>query len=416
LEIETPDEEFNEELFWAINGLRSFDVESAAGRGLVAGFAETGSGWWAGRLGYAWYFGRDTIWSSFACLAVGMREVVAASLRLFGRRQQLDGKIVHELTPAGVAHFTAADSTPLFLVGLERYVHWTGDLELLRELWPNAGRALAFCFATDRDGDGLIENTGVGHGWSEGGRVYGGHATFYLNACWGAALDAMTQLARLMRDEPLALRCEAAAQSVRRRLNGRLYRPADGWFAYGLARDGSLMEARTMEPAVAAMFGLLDPALTGRFFDALASERFTAPWGVRYIARDDPAYHPRGYHFGSVWPLFTGWAAAAEYAYGRPEAAFKHLRSSLALIRHRSLGVIDEVLDGDDGSSAGVCPHQLWSHAMTITPVIEGLLGIKPDAVNRRVTLRPQLPPRWKRVHVRNLRVGAETLSFTLEH
>ncbi|HLG70764.1 MAG TPA: amylo-alpha-1,6-glucosidase, partial [Chloroflexota bacterium] len=161
-------------------------------------------------------------------------------------------------------------------------------------------------------------------------------------------------------------------------------------------------------------FGLLDPPLTGRFFDELASERFTAPWGVRYIARDDPAYHPRGYHYGSVWPLFTGWAAAAEYAYGRADAAYKHVRSSLALIRRRSLGAIDEVLDGDDGSSAGVCPHQLWSHALTASPIVEGLLGIQPDALNKRVLLRPHLPAGWDRVQVRNLRLGGHTLSFTM--
>ncbi|HLG73653.1 MAG TPA: GH116 family glycosyl hydrolase, partial [Chloroflexota bacterium] len=300
LEVETPDEAFNQELFWALNGLRSFDVESPVGRGLVAGFAETGSGWWAGRLGYAWYFGRDTFWSLPACLAAGMHEASTAALRLFARHQGLDGKIVHELTPGGTADFTSADSTPLFLVALERCLRWTGDLDLLRELWPNVMRAWAFCLTTDRDGDRLIENTGVGHGWSEGGRIYGAHATFYLNACWAAALDAMAKLAGLMEDQPLAARCRAAAEDVKRQLNGRFYRPADGWFAYGIAGDGSLMEARTMEPAVAALFGLLDPPLTGRFFDELASERFTAPWGVRYIARDDPAYHPRGYHYGSV--------------------------------------------------------------------------------------------------------------------
>ncbi|MFI5269763.1 MAG: hypothetical protein ACHQ7M_20490, partial [Chloroflexota bacterium] len=53
LSIETPDPEFDEQFFWAVNGLRSFDVESPAGRGLVAGWAETGAGWWSGRLGYA---------------------------------------------------------------------------------------------------------------------------------------------------------------------------------------------------------------------------------------------------------------------------------------------------------------------------------------------------------------------------
>jgi glycogen debranching enzyme len=413
LRVETPDPQFDEQLSWAINGLRAFDVESPVGRGLIAGLAETGTGWWSGRLGYAWYFGRDMLWSSMGCLGAGLWTAVRESLRLLARHQQLDGKIVHELTPAGIAHFDAADSSPLFLVGLERCLRWTGDLELLRELWPAAVRAYDFARRTDRDGDGLIENTGVGHGWSEGGRVYGAHATFYLNACWAVALESMAFLAGLMSEPRLAQRCRRQARRVRATLDSRFYLPEDGWFAYGIAADGTLNTARTMEPAVAALFGLLEPGRAGRFFDALASDRFTTAWGVRYVARDDPLYHPRGYHQGSVWPLFTGWAATAEYAYGRPAAALEHIRSSLALVHQRSLGAIDEVLNGDENTAEGVCPRQLWSHAMTVMPVVQGLLGIQPNAVENRLTLRPQLPPDWAFVRVHALRVGRRRLSLT---
>jgi glycogen debranching enzyme len=415
LQIETPDEDFNTDLFWAINGLRAFDLEAPAGRGLVAGLAETGTGWWGGRLGYAWFFGRDTVWSSEACLGVGMHEAVRESLRLQARYQSPDGKIFHELTPAGIGHFDAADSTPLFLMGLERYVRWTADMALLGDLWPATQRALAFCFSTDRDGDGLIENTGVGHGWSEGGPVYGAHATFYLNACWAAALQSTLALAEWQEDGVLARRCRAEFARVRRLLNERFYQPQEGWFAYGLARDASLMPAKTIEPSVGALFGLLERDRLERFFDAIVTPGWSAPWGVRYIAEQDPAYHPRGYHHGSVWPLFTGWAAAAEYAHGRAGEAFEHVRASLRQVRRRSLGVIDEVLDGDSGEAAGVCPHQLWSHGMTVMPVLRGMLGIHPDAVANTLALRPQLPPAWDFVRVKDLRVGAHSLSFSYE-
>ncbi|HEX6512210.1 MAG TPA: GH116 family glycosyl hydrolase [Chloroflexota bacterium] len=413
LRVETPDTGFDEELAWALHGLRAFDMESPAGRGLVAGFAETGSGWWSGRLGYAWYFGRDSMWSALGCLGAGLRKPVRESLRLLASHQRLDGKILHELSPAGIAHFDAADASPLFLLGLERYVRWTGDLALLRELWPAAGRTLRFCLSTDSDGDGLIENSGVGHGWPEGGPVHGAHATLYLNACWAAALESTAYLAGLLGQQSLVRSCRRRATAVRAQLNGRMYRPSDGWFAYGIDQAGDVLPASTMEPAVAALFGLLDPDLTDRFFEGLASPRFTTPWGVRYIPRDHPAYNPRGYHHGAAWPLFTGWAAAAEYAYGRPEAALAHVRSSLALVRKRSFGVIDEVLNGDEEKPEGVCFHQLWSHAMTVMPIVHGLLGIQPDAVAGKLTLRPQLPPEWDYVRVRDLRVGPRSVSFT---
>src|SRR5437868_7831776 len=50
-------------------------------------------------------------------------------------------------------------------------------------------------------------------------------------------------------------------------------------------------------------------------------------WGARIISSLDPRYDPGGYHYGSVWPLFTGWAAVGEYRYHRALAAYSNLRS-----------------------------------------------------------------------------------------
>ncbi|MDE3078155.1 MAG: hypothetical protein KGJ86_22250, partial [Chloroflexota bacterium] len=291
----------------------------------------------------------------------------------------------------------------------------TGDRRLLEELWPAARRAFEFALTTDTDGDGLIENSGVGHGWAEGGRIYGGHCTFYLAACWAAALDAMHSLAAAMGQPRVAASCAERRDRVKSVLNGDFYREDQGWFAYAKNRDGSYANAETIEPAAAALLGLMEPSKLGRFFQEVAGERFTTPWGVRYIARDDPAYHPRGYHYGSVWPLFTGWVAMAEYRCGRPEAGFRHLWSSLQQVCKHSLGAIDEVLDGDSDVPAGVCPHQLWSHALTVMPVLEGMLGLRPDAPHNRLSIAPQLPATWDWVRVRRLRLGQRSLALMVE-
>jgi hypothetical protein len=41
-------------------------------------------------------------------------------------------------------------------------------------------RAYRFTAATDTDGNGLVENTNVGHGWVEGGALYPAHEEIYL--------------------------------------------------------------------------------------------------------------------------------------------------------------------------------------------------------------------------------------------
>ena len=45
-------------------------------------------------------------------------------------------------------------------------------------------KAYAFSAATDADGNGLIDNSGVGHGWVEGGALSPPHEEIYLQGLW----------------------------------------------------------------------------------------------------------------------------------------------------------------------------------------------------------------------------------------
>ena len=47
----------------------------------------------------------------------------------------------------------------------------------------------------------------------------------------------------------------------------------------------------------------------------------------RYAAqsRTSALYDPLSYHYGSVWPLFTGWVSMAAYRYGRPHVGYQAL-------------------------------------------------------------------------------------------
>jgi hypothetical protein len=104
----------------------------------------------------------------------------------------------------------------------------------------------------------------------------------------------------------------------------------------------------------------------------------------------------------------------AEYACHRPEQAFTHLLANARLPFTHGHGAFAEVLDGDVGTLAGVCPDQAWSAAMLVAPLIEGVLGARPDALANRLTLAPHLPASWNDCEWRGLHVGHTTLDVRL--
>jgi hypothetical protein len=121
------------------------------------------------------------------------------------------------------------------------------------------------------------------------------------------------------------------------------------------------------------------------------------------------------YHQGSVWPLFTGWAALAEYRGHQPLAGYQILMENANLTKAQDLGAVTELLSGDFFVPFGrSTSHQLWSSAMVITPTLRGLFGIDIDAQTKAITVNPHLPAGWDHAEVKGLHVGDESadLSF----
>src|SRR5690606_19391959 len=137
-------------------------------------------------------------------------------------------------TTSGVAHYDAADSTPLYLLLAARYAAWTGDLGLLREQWTRILAAYRFCLGTDTDGDGLIENPRIGHGWIEFGRLGGGRVTFYNAGIWTAALGELVAVAEALGETAVAAELRERAARARVALERRFHNAARGVYALQL--------------------------------------------------------------------------------------------------------------------------------------------------------------------------------------
>ena len=421
LVIESSDEQFNLAYQWALVSVDKFFCHTPSlGKSLMSGYWATSRGWngghkVSGRPGYAWYFGRDTEWTGVALTDYGDYEKVRDILITFGKYQDPDGKVYHELTTSGSAHYDASDATPLYLTLAGDYLRKTGDVEFIRSQWSNIKKSLSFCYSTDTDGDGLIENTNVGHGWQEGWQLYGAHTEVYLAAIWAQALDDCAYIATALGDKELALKCKQDMQKTKRLINDNFWNDSLQFFNHGLMQDGSYQEHKCVLGGTPVIFGLTDKEKAVATARNFSNKYYSTDWGVRMVGYDSPFFGLGGYTYGNIWPFHTGCAALAEYQAGLRYQGFRHAYGSLRLFNTWDYGNIAEVIIGDKLSFTGICSHQQWSSSMNLRPLYEGMLGMKVDALKDSMSLSPAFPADWSYAHVKNIRMGNKRLKMDYE-
>ncbi|HEX8119448.1 MAG TPA: GH116 family glycosyl hydrolase, partial [Pyrinomonadaceae bacterium] len=362
-EVWTPDGRVNEAFAWAKVGIDKGFVENPQlGRGLVAGFRTAGE---SERPGFAWFFGRDALWTALALDAYGDFEGVRTALDFLRKYQRADGKIPHEISQSAslVPWFTdypyawaSADATPLYIIAHADYFRATGDVQFLKASWESVVKAYRFTKATDTDKNGLIENTTFGHGWVEGGSLYPPHEEIYMQGLWVEALRGVEEMAASMDDERLAVEASESAQRVTEATEGTYWLGDRGFYAFatnlprsepreadkGPNRErrqqrmneqdkSKLYEEETVLPAVPLWFGVLEEERAQLEIDRLGSGHIATDWGARIISDESRLSDPLSYHSGSVWPLFTGWSSMGAYRYGRPHVGLQALMSNVLL-------------------------------------------------------------------------------------
>ena len=418
--IETPDVGLNDNFRWAevaIGQLRA--KEQATGAiGLVAGYYASGD---SARPGFGWFFGRDTLYTIYAIDSYGDFRLARTALEFLMARQRADGKVMHEYSQTAAEvdwkslpyEYAAADATPLFLTAMLDYVRASGDIAFLRAHRDAVLRAWQFETTHDADGDGVYDNA-EGTGWVESWPPGMPRQEVYLALLDEQGTAAMGQLVRLLGEDGSA--AETRGTQLRRVIEREYYMAGEDRYAFSRGDAGGvagrLDATETVFPAVAwwnAGAGF-EPGLAHArgSLRRWASQAFATDWGLRDVADSDLLYDPISYHQGSVWPLFTGWAAMAQYRSGHPLAGFQSAMQNADLTTAQDLGAVTELLSGAFFEPFGrSTSHQLWSSAMVITPVLRGLFGLGVDGVGRTVTVEPRLPAGWDGATVRRLHVGA---------
>jgi glycogen debranching enzyme len=384
--------------------------------------------------GLPWFmalFGRDSLITSYQMLPFNS-ELAATTLRALAEAQgkkevelteEEPGRILHELRFGELTYFHerpqspyygASDTTPLFLVLLDEYERWTGDVKLVRELEPNARAALNWIdHYGDRDGDGYIEyqrKTKLGlenqcwkDSWNsilfrDGTLAPTPRATCEIQ---GYAYDAKVRCARLAReiwkDEALAVKLETQAAELKRRFNQDFWIPDRKFFA--LALDGNKRKVDSLCSNIGQLLwsGIVGDDKAQAVRDHLMSPKMFSGWGIRTMAEGEGGFNPIEYHNGTVWPHDNSFIAAGLARYGFREDASDVIAGIFEaswFFNHR----LPEVFAGYERAKTRypvqyttACIPQAWAAA---TPMlgIRTLLGLEPKGEVLTSAADPILP------------------------
>jgi glycogen debranching enzyme len=421
--IETPDEHLNAAFAWAETATDQLRVQTRPGasdEALTAGFVGSGD---VTRPGFGWFFGRDALWSLYAVNSYGDFETTKQEIAYLLRNQRADGKIMHERSQTADLvnwaslpyEYAAADSTPLLAMAADDYLKISGDQPFVASIWQGLERAWTFETTHDSDGDGIYDNS-QGTGWVESWVPTMPHQEIYLAALDEQASLAFADLARATGHTGLADQAQQRAARIAKTIEAEYYLADSQDYAFSWNGKAGVDKTVSIFPAVAWWDGDYQLAHAEPMMQHWGSSDISTDWGTRIIDDRTSFYDPISYHQGTVWPLFTGWVAVAEYRAGNPLSGYAHLMQNANLTWAQDLGDVTELLSGQFDQVLGrSTAHQLWSSAMVISPVLRGMFGLEWNAPANTLTVTPHLPAAWTKAAIRRLPFGNRTVDLTFQ-
>jgi glycogen debranching enzyme len=348
------------------------------------------------------------------------------------------GKILHETragemarlreVPFGV-YYGSVDATPLFVVLAGAYVARTGDLETLKQLWPNIRAALDWIdHYGDTDGDGFVEynrhsETGlINQGWKDShdstfhadGRLADGPiALCEVQAYVFLAKRHAARMAQLLDLPDEASVLEQQAESLRKKFEAAFW--CEDLSTYALALDGRKepLRVRTSNAGHALLAGIASPDRAQRMAAGFMESDFFAGWGIRTVATSQARYNPMSYHNGSIWPHDNAIIALGLDRYGLKDGVLRILSGVFDASNHIDLRRLPELFCGFARLPRTAptlypvaCAPQAWATASPFA-LLQAALGLSLDYFSDEIRFtRPRLPEFLDELRLSGLRLG----------
>jgi predicted glycogen debranching enzyme len=338
--------------------------------------------------GYPWFadWGRDTMIAlPGLTLATGRPEVARGILKTYAHYVDR-GMLPNRFPERGeTPEYNTVDATLWYFEALRAYRAWTGDADLIRELFPILAEIIAWHQRGTRYGiqvdpeDGLLSagEAGLQLTWMDA-KVDDWVVTprvgkpVEINALWYNALRVMADFAR---DTGVEARLyQQEAERVRKSFE-RFWNSSVG-YCYDVI-DGSAGDDPALRPnqlfAVSLLHSPLNQEQAQAVVEACARHLLTSH-GLRSLAPFEPGYegHYGGgrrerdgsYHQGTVWGWLIGpFVLAHLRVYRDPAAARAYLAPLLRHLRAHGVGTISEIFDGDPPFLPRGTFAQAWSVA-----------------------------------------------------
>ena len=313
----------------------------------------------------------------------------------------------------------------------------TGDLDLIRGIWPQIEAATAWIGDYgDSDGDGFIEYGNrsdfglTNQGWkdtgdaifhSNGELAHGPIAVVEVQAYCHAAYLGAARLARLLGHTEHAERYARAASDMKQRFDAAFWCDEIGTYALALDRDKKQCQVRASNAGHVLFAGLATPQRARQVAATLMSPQGYCDWGIRTVAEGEARYNPMSYHNGGVWPHDNALIGVGFARYGLMEEMARVMSGMFDAAALLPLHRLPELFCGfkrrADFGPVGypvACIPQAWSTA-SVFALLGAAMGIAFDADAGQIQFpNPVLPDWLPRVQIANLRLGAATADLVL--